>query len=127
MNEKCCTLKNISKLEKLCNFRKLIQEMFSMEINKYLFLEKLKKLDFIESIWLFGSRARIDNSKKSDIDLAIVCPNATIKDWFKVITIIENADTLLKIDCIRIDDKLDKDLRKNINRDKKIIYEQIRN
>ncbi len=39
----------------------------------YQFIEKLKALPFIAEIWLFGSRARGDNGKKSDIDLAILC------------------------------------------------------
>ncbi len=66
-------------------------------------IEKLKSLPFIDEIWLFGSRARGDNLERSDIDLAILCSSASDSDWLKVNDIIENADTLLKIDCIRFD------------------------
>lgn len=62
----------------------------------YKFINKLKALKFVEEILLFGSRARGDNSDRSDIDIVIVCPNATDSDWFEVLQIIENADTLLK-------------------------------
>ena len=72
-------------------------------IKKYLFYEKIKSLSFVEEIILFGSRARGDNQKRSDIDLAIFCPKATDMDWVKILDIIEEADTLLKIDCIRFD------------------------
>ena len=36
-------------------------------------LKKIKNLNFVKEVWLFGSRARGDNEDKSDIDLAIVC------------------------------------------------------
>ena len=41
-------------------------------LNSYRFIRQLTELDFIEQIWLFGSRARGDNQERSDIDLAIV-------------------------------------------------------
>lgn len=52
---------------------------------------------------MFGSRARGDNQERADIDLAILCNNASFEDWLLVRSIIEDADTLLKIDCIRMD------------------------
>lgn len=50
---------------------------------KYNFLEKLKSLDFVEEIWLFGSRARGDNTLRSDIDIAIITKLASDVDWLK--------------------------------------------
>lgn len=94
-----------------------------MDIKKYQFWEKLKNLSFVEEIWIFGSRARCDNQERSDIDLAIICPNATDNDWIKVMNIIEEADTLLKIDCLRFDkNQINSSLYKNILNDKKVIY-----
>lgn len=43
-------------------------------------------------------------------------------NWLQIIDIIEDADTLLKIDCLRYDTLEDIDLKKNIDRDKKIIF-----
>lgn len=89
----------------------------------YEFIEKLKKLQYVEEIWLFGSRARGDNRDKSDIDIAIVCNNATDKDWDYIMDIIEDSDTLLKIDCIKFDkNKLSKELCSNLLKDRKVIY-----
>ncbi len=89
----------------------------------YQFIEKLKCLPFIEEIWLFGSRARGDHRQKSDIDLAIICPHSTDEDWLSVVDAIEDADTLLKIDCIKFDeDTISNELYNNILKDKKIIY-----
>ncbi|MCC8368594.1 MAG: nucleotidyltransferase domain-containing protein [Rickettsia endosymbiont of Oxypoda opaca] len=95
----------------------------SKDIKSYLFIEKLKSLPFVKEIWLFGSRARGDNKKRSDIDLAIICPNITDQEWLKVVDIIENADTLLKIDCVRFESpKISTELYENILKNKKILY-----
>ncbi len=89
----------------------------------YQFIEQLKCLPFIEEIWLFGSRARGDHRQKSDIDLAIICPNSTEEDWLRVVDIIEDSDTLLKIDYIKFDQgTISRELYNNIIKDKKVIY-----
>ncbi|MDX2050623.1 MAG: nucleotidyltransferase domain-containing protein [Rickettsiaceae bacterium] len=89
----------------------------------YRFIKELKQLEFVEEIWLFGSRARGDNQERSDIDIAILCPKATSSDWLKVTDIIDDADTLLKIDCVRLDKtRISEDLYNNILKDKKVIY-----
>jgi uncharacterized protein len=69
----------------------------------YHFLKQLKSLPYIDHIFLFGSRAKGNNDERSDIDLAIDCPKATDQQWNQVMKIIENSDTLLKIDCVRYD------------------------
>jgi nucleotidyltransferase substrate binding protein (TIGR01987 family) len=92
-------------------------------LHDYNFIEQLKSLPFIDEIWLFGSRARGDYQNRSDIDLAIICPKATEDDWLKVYNIIEEADTLLKIDCIKFDkNNLSREFYNNILKDKKVIY-----
>lgn len=68
------------------------------------FFKDLQSLPKVEVIWLFGSRARGKHQDRADIDLAIACPQATASDWLDILTIIDNADTLLKIDCVRLDD-----------------------
>ena len=92
-----------------------------MKITNYDFFDKLTKLSFVTNILLFGSRAREDNQERADIDIAITCPNASSADWLKVLDIIDNADTLLKIDCIRFDE-----LGENSNLRKSIIDEGIK-
>ena len=69
----------------------------------YQFLDRLKALPFVAEIYLYGSRARGDNGRRSDIDLAVSCPGATDEEWGKVLAVIENADTLLEIDYVRLD------------------------
>lgn len=60
----------------------------------------LTKLFFVEKIVLFGSRARGDYRSRSDIDIAILCPNASKEDWLSICDIVDHVETLLKIDCI---------------------------
>lgn len=94
-------------------------------LQEYKFFHQLKKLPFVQKIILYGSRARGDFQKRSDIDLAIICPDAQESDWRVVLDIIENADTLLSIDCVRLD-TLDKDnpLKEAIMKDGIVLYQQ---
>jgi len=99
-----------------------MQNMVSFN-NHYQFIESLKSLPFVEQIWLFGSRARGDHHEKSDIDIAIVCPHATSENWLVVVDIVNNADTLLKIDCIQLDPlTISSDLYHRILKDRKLLY-----
>lgn len=95
------------------------------DIENYGFMQQLMGLSFVDEVWIFGSRARGDHMERSDIDIAIVCPHAEEKDWRQVRDIIDNADTLLKIDCVRFDQLSDNDkLKKNIAAYGKIIYKR---
>lgn len=75
-----------------------------MKVTDYEFFPKLTALPFVERIWVYGSRARGDYQERSDIDLVIDSPHATSSQWQEVLGILENADTLLKIDCVRLDE-----------------------
>ena len=75
----------------------------TLNIENYEFWNKLKNLGFVEAKYLFGSRATGTHRLKSDIDIALQRPNATPTEWEKVLEIIEGADTLLDVDCIRLD------------------------
>lgn len=93
------------------------------EIQKYNFLKNLQALDYIEDIFLYGSRARYEASPRADIDIAINCPKANIHEWNQVLDIVDNADTLLKIDCVRFDDLSNSsELKKNINKEKIVLF-----
>lgn len=93
-----------------------------IDITTYAFFRALTALPFIEAVYLYGSRARGDANAASDIDLAIVCPNATDAQWAMVGDVIDNADTLLKIDYVRLDALHDGRLKANILQDGVKIY-----
>jgi len=96
-----------------------------MDIRDYRFIDEVKKLPFVESIWLFGSRAKGTARPTSDIDIAVTCTQATSKDWLKICEIIDRADTLLNIDCIRYDTlEKDEEIKRQIMESKVPIYEK---
>ncbi len=66
--------------------------------------DALSQVPSVEAVVLFGSRARGDHWERSDIDLAVVCPDASRKDWHKLIDVVDDARTLFKIDLVRFDD-----------------------
>lgn len=86
------------------------------DIRKYKFINKIKTLPFVQKVLLFGSRARGTEQQFSDIDLAIICNDITTQQWQQVLDIIENADTLLEIDCLQFN-KVDDELKKRILKD----------
>ena len=58
-----------------------VDQVLTPSLAHYAFIDRLKALPFIEAIYLFGSRARGTERERSDIDLAIVCPMAGMRDW----------------------------------------------
>ena len=87
-----------------CKKPTIIPGIQHLKLTDYAFYDTLTQQPFVEQIWLFGSRARGDNQDRADIDIAIYCPAATAKDWLHILDIIDDADTLLKIDCLRLDE-----------------------
>ncbi len=86
-------------------------------------VDKLSQNSLVDSIILFGSRARGDHWERSDIDLAVVCPAASIKDWFMMTDIIDDAPTLLKIDLVRYAE-MPEAFREEIDREGITLYER---
>lgn len=79
----------------------------------------------IQRIWLYGSRARGDNSPRADIDLAVECePNMHDSDWLRLTSNIdEAAPTYLFVDIVRID-KVHDVLKNRIMEEGHLIYER---
>ncbi len=78
----------------------------------------------VERIWLFGSRARGDNFERSDIDLAIEAPGIDRGEWAGLhLDLEEEADTLLLIDFVLMDD-LPESFRRRVHREGSLLYER---
>jgi uncharacterized protein len=87
------------------------------------FFNKLTHLPFVQEIILYGSRSRSDARERSDIDLAIVVLNSTSGQWRQIIEIVEDADTLLSIDCVnytKLSD--DNSLKQAIQKEGVVLY-----
>lgn len=94
------------------------------EIEKYHFFRELIDLPFVEKIFLYGSRAKGVHNDRSDIDLAILCPQATDQDWNRILEIIDKADTLLKVDCVRFDQIMSEKFKQSILKDNILLYQR---
>ena len=55
----------------------------------------------VAKVIVFGSRARGDAGQRSDVDLAIVAPKATPRQWLDIVFALKDMDTLLSIDVVR--------------------------
>ncbi|MBP6985386.1 MAG: HI0074 family nucleotidyltransferase substrate-binding subunit [Alphaproteobacteria bacterium] len=97
-----------------------------IDVKHFEFYYKLRTLDFIQEIWLFGSRAKGDELERSDIDLAVICPEATADDWLRVREVVDHADTLLKIDCIRYDQIQDDRLKLEIDKNRVVLFKRVK-
>ena len=75
----------------------------------------------ITKVILFGSRARGDFKKKSDIDLAVLGENIAEFSF----DVDELTDTLLKYDIVDLNSNISDELLKNIQNEGVVIYEKI--
>ena len=85
--------------------------------------KNLSRFPSVEKIILYGSRARGDADERSDIDIAVVCPNATDREWVDIWCVVDDAQTLLSIDLVRLD-KASEEFKKNVLREGKVLYER---
>ncbi len=86
------------------------------------FLPQLMAIPFVKAVYLYGSRARGDFHEKSDFDLAIDCPGATLSQWHDITEFLDNAPVLNKIDYVRLDRLQDGLFKQEFERDKKLLY-----
>ncbi|MBE3568904.1 MAG: nucleotidyltransferase domain-containing protein [Bacillales bacterium] len=78
----------------------------------------------IQKVVLFGSRARGDYRKTSDIDLVIYTNNATCSQQNWIEYQIQEMPTLLKIDILFMDRVSKEKLIANIEKDGMVVYER---
>lgn len=83
-------------------------------------LDVLRNFPSILEVKIFGSRARGDYSKTSDIDLAVKFENE--HNILRLIDKLEEIRCILKFDIIDVDSISNQLLLKNINKDGIVIY-----
>ena len=74
----------------------------------------------VQKVILFGSRARGDNTERSDIDIAVYGGDFDAFYW----DIKEKVHSLLMFDVVEMDNSVSKDLIGEIQKDGVIIYEK---
>ena len=84
-------------------------------------IEALAQKYGIQRVILFGSRARGDYRRVSDIDLAVTGGDI---DGF-ALAVDEETSTLLEYDVVDLDGAVQEELRKNILEEGKLLYEKV--
>jgi predicted nucleotidyltransferase len=85
--------------------------------------KQISRYPSVEKVVLFGSRARGDEEERSDIDLAVVCPTATQKEWTAIWSDVDDARTLLSIDLVRLDKASDR-IKESVMKEGIVLYER---
>lgn len=75
----------------------------------------------MDTVILFGSRARGDYKRVSDIDLAV--KGGDLARF--ALDVQEETSTLLKFDVVNLDGSIQEELRDSIEKEGKILYEKI--
>ena len=83
----------------------------------------ITKTPSVQKIILFGSRAKGDAEERSDMDIAIIAPTISDREWLDLCERIEKIDTLLAIDIARYDTAGNK-FQEKINQEGVVIYER---
>lgn len=86
-------------------------------------VERLGAIPAVERVLLFGSRARGDHGPRSDIDLAVEAPGASVADRARLAELVEDAPALVAIDLVRLD-LADAALRREIERQGIVLHER---
>lgn len=81
------------------------------------FAEKYK----IQKVILFGSRARGDYRRTSDIDLAVYGGDVAAF----MLDVDEETSTLLKFDIVNMDKPVQEKLKQSIGKEGRVIYEKV--
>jgi predicted nucleotidyltransferase len=85
-----------------------------------LIVDRLSTQADVRRVYLFGSRARGDHAPRADIDIAVDC---AAERWQEIEELVEDTDTLLRIDLVRLDEA-SPELRARILREGKLLYER---
>ncbi len=107
--------------EKNKNFDMVTQEKSGIKENVIEEIINLARLYDVDRVYLFGSRARGDYKRTSDIDLAFYGGMAA---QF-ILAVDEETSTLLEFDLVDMDKCRDEDIRASIDREGVLLYEKI--
>ncbi len=84
-------------------------------------IKVFKKYDKICKVIIYGSRAKGNYQKGSDIDLVIVAPELSFEEYLRLYSEIEELDIPYQIDLTKYE-LLDDNIKAHINRVGKKIY-----
>jgi uncharacterized protein len=100
------------------------QSVLTDDITRYRFFAALKALPQVQAIWLFGSRARGKADEWADVDIAIDAPTMTESGWHEVQAICAEADILVSVQPIWLQQLEVGVFAEEIERDKVLLYKR---
>jgi len=102
-----------------------IQQMKTLKNDKVLnAITKIAKKHRINRIILFGSRARGDNTERSDYDIAVSLRNPSPLEEAKIYDAIQSIETLKKIDLVFLENQNAEELSEQIKKEGITLYEE---
>ena len=78
----------------------------------------------IETAWIYGSRARGDEKKFSDADLAIDVRGLDYAQYVEILARLRDLPIPYEIDLVNLADLKNAELKKNILRERKVFYQK---
>lgn len=84
-------------------------------------IQGIAKRHGVKKVILFGSRARGDYERASDIDLAVSGGNVVMF----ALDVEEEVATPLKFDVMNLDDRIQKEMKSSIQSEGTVLYEEI--
>ena len=76
----------------------------------------------IESVLVYGSRANSSYRSSSDIDLAVIAPTMTERDFSRLWNALDDLPILFKLDIVLFDSISNAALKRNIIADSVVLY-----
>lgn len=86
-------------------------------------VERILAIAQPQRVILFGSRARGDADRRSDIDIAVAGASVTREEWLRILAALDAVETLLPIQAVRLEDVPER-LRQRIAREGVDLYAQ---
>jgi len=77
----------------------------------------------VRRVILFGSRARGDAARASDIDIAVDAPGADSRVWWRLMGALEERRSLVSVDLVFLH-QAGSDLRNQIQREGRVMFER---
>ena len=81
-----------------------------------------RRFPAVREVRVFGSRATGTARRTSDLDLAILAPDATAAEWLDLCDALENAPLIYELDLVRSERTTNERLKEKIARDGVTVY-----